>query len=231
MQPKKKKRKKRMTAGNQNQRPRYTHFLAFQVNDPGVVDNIKRYQTKYAERFPKSCLNDCPVLPSRSHLTLKVLAVPIYDTDRLKKVFRETAAKFSEKLRGANITLEHVHSRRFRHGDTLIYVKANPGSFKTAIYDMVTAFHEQFKEEKWQPEDALLDLHCSLFNTKMLPRYAEISEEEIRDIQDNGRRERFGIQAVSSVQLLTFTKEDGYYKVVDEFFFNPQEKHETNEEV
>ena len=198
--------------------PRFTHFVEFQIKDPTILDGMQKFMDDYLNKFPNSQLKHCAVRVSNSHVTLKLMDVPERDSDRVIEVFQAVASRHKDKFRDSKLTLDSVCSKRLRHGDQLISVRVDAGQLKLRVQELVNDLHEQAEKHGWRPNNDRLDLHCSLFNTKMLKRFQELPQEELEYLKQN-KAHLFGDQAIASVQLLSMKKSSDYYIVIDEYSF------------
>ena len=210
-------------ASNQGkQTNKFTHFIAFQVNNPNILKNFKKFTERYLELFPDSDLKDCAVTISKSHITLKVLRIPENKELEAIETFKGIASKYVTAFQNVALTLFDVEIQNISGDNKLIYADVDPNGHKAKIKSLCRDLHQAFRERGYELKDAPLFLHCSLFNSQMLHAAGSfrLPGDEYKFFKLNAAQ-RFGSQEVTSVQLLSMKETESYYEILAEFEFNP----------
>ena len=196
---------------------RFTHFIVIEVKNPEILEKLQQFQDDYSRKFPESQFNRCRALVSRSHITLKLVKVPDTEIDQLKQMFRDVTEEFRSVFEDASLNFESVKTRKISRGNQLVYIDVQAGNSEPKIKDLVDTLHKRARGKGWKPNTDSSDfLHCSVFNTKMLPSFRPIPAEESECIETEGNKLDFGTEEITSIQLLSFKKTDKYYEVIDE---------------
>ena len=126
---------------------RYTHFIAFQLNNPNVVEKMKGFIDDYIKTFPESMLKNCSVEISRSHITVKLIKVPKGREDEAKAIFRKITTDHAREFKGFRVTLESIGVMNLRGGGTLVHTKVNARNFRSKILNLARDYHSAYERK------------------------------------------------------------------------------------
>jgi len=197
-------------AKNNSQRPNW--FLAFQFDNPDILDKVKNIQNDVIEQEPK--LSQACVPVAKSHLSLYV-----FNTQNVDKV--------------VEIVSEVVSSHEFnddRPNETCIEVDGI-GNFRNQVVFAKMTLNPKL-QELWQnigaklvensiiPENAMKNFtpHMTLMKLSRMDfkkrKKNGIKKMPVELYDDKWQNQYFGCQKINSVQLLSMTKppqKNGYY--------------------
>lgn len=206
----------------------WSHFIAIQIDDKEILDNVELFLGEFFGKFPKSKLLEARKPKISYHLTLLMLGIPDESVGLATEIFEQAASRIAGEFQNSTMRLYDACILKTRRKKEVIYAAVDCNCLMPKIKRLLDDLKAEFSCDGFITFDERAQLlHCSILDSALIDRANpteppyQIPQDEYKFLENIGPRV-FGTQSLNSVQLLKRGPEemDKYYEIVSEVKFS-----------